>query len=117
MKNGPGDPSCARWILSGSRRYSGQGTISFASQEAVMPHVTLKGNPVTLAGQELSAGGQAPDFNLQNQGLEDVTLASSAGKTRIISTIPSLDTPVCHTETKRFNEEAAKLDNVEILVI
>jgi thiol peroxidase len=46
-----------------------------------------------------------------------VTLASSAGKTRIIASIPSLDTPVCHKETKKFNEEAAKLSNVEVLCV
>ena len=82
-----------------------------------MPQVTLKGNPVTLSGAELSAGQKAPEFKLQNNALEDITLASSAGKTRIIATIPSLDTPVCHAETKRFNEEAAKLAGVEVLVV
>ena len=54
---------------------------------------------------------------MQNAGLEDVTLAASAGKTRIIATIPSLDTPVCHEETKKFNDQAAELSNVEILVV
>ena len=82
-----------------------------------MANVTLKGNPVQLAGNELSAGAQAPDFTLQNNGLEDVTLGASAGKTRIIATVPSLDTPTCHEETKRFNEEAAQLEGVEILVV
>lgn len=82
-----------------------------------MPKVTLKGNPVQLAGSEVKAGQKAPDFKLQNTALDDVTLSSSAGKTRIIATIPSLDTPVCHMETKKFNEEAAKLPNVEILVV
>ena len=82
-----------------------------------MANVTLKGNPVQLAGSELSAGAQAPDFTLQNNGLEDVTLGASAGKTRIIATVPSLDTPTCHQETKRFNEEAAQLEGVEILVV
>ncbi|MCA9055113.1 MAG: thiol peroxidase [Planctomycetaceae bacterium] len=82
-----------------------------------MPQVTLKGNPVTLSGSELSAGQKAPEFKLQNNALEDITLASSTGKTRIIATIPSLDTPVCHAETKRFNEEAAQLAGVEVLVV
>ncbi len=82
-----------------------------------MPQVALKGNPVALAGEELTTGSAAPDFVLQNGDLEDVTLASSAGKTRIIATVPSLDTPVCHEETKRFNEEAGNLDGVEILVV
>ena len=71
--------------------------------------VTLKGGPVDLAGPELQAGDSAPDFSLQNNSLEEVTLAASAGKTRIIATIPSLDTPVCHEETKKFNDQAAEL--------
>ncbi len=79
--------------------------------------VTLKGNPVDLAGNALSVGDNAPDFSLQNAGLEEVTLSSSAGKTRVIATVPSLDTPVCHEETKKFNEAAGELDGVEILVV
>ncbi len=82
-----------------------------------MPQVTLKGNPVTLSGRELKVGDKAPDFSLQNNALEEVTLASSSGKTRIIASVPSLDTPTCHTETKRFNEEAAKLDGVQVYVV
>lgn len=79
--------------------------------------VTLKGNPVELAGGQLQVGDAAPEFNLQNTALEEVTLASSAGKTRIIATVPSLDTAVCHEETKKFNESAGALDNTEILVV
>ena len=79
--------------------------------------VTLKGNPVDLAGPALAAGSPAPDFCLQDNGLGDVSLASGAGKTRIIATIPSLDTPVCHEETKKFNEQAGSLENVEVLVV
>lgn len=79
--------------------------------------VTLKGNPVDLAGPALAAGSAAPDFSLQTNGLEEATLASTAGKTRIIATIPSLDTGTCHAETKRFNDEAAKLTDVEVLVV
>jgi thiol peroxidase len=82
-----------------------------------MPQVTLKGSPVTLSGAELKAGQKAPEFKLQSTALDDITLAASAGKTRIIASIPSLDTPVCHMETKRFNEEAAKLPNVQVLVV
>lgn len=79
--------------------------------------VTLKGGPVDLAGPELKAGDAAPEFTLQGADLGDVTLACSAGKTRIIATIPSLDTPTCHAETKHFNDQAGSLDNVEILVV
>ncbi|HEY6563016.1 MAG TPA: thiol peroxidase [Pirellulaceae bacterium] len=79
--------------------------------------VTLKGNPVHLAGGALRAGGAAPEFKLQAPDLSDVTLAQTAGKIRIIATIPSLDTPVCHQETKRFNDEVAKLNNVDVIVV
>ena len=79
--------------------------------------VTLKGNPVDLAGAAIAVGAKAPEFSLQNNGLEEVTLASSSGKIRIIATIPSLDTSVCHAETKKFNDQAAALSNVEILVV
>ena len=79
--------------------------------------VTLKGNPVDLAGKMIGAGAKAPGFSLQNNGLGEVTLADSQGKTRIIATVPSLDTAVCQLETKRFNEQAAALPNAEILVV
>lgn len=82
-----------------------------------MPAVTLKGNAVSLVGKELKAGDKAPDFVLQDNALADVKLANSAGKTRIIATIPSLDTSVCSLETKRFNDEAAKLNNAVVLVV
>lgn len=79
--------------------------------------VTLKGNPVDLKGRALKVGDEAPDFKLQDNALGDVTLASSAGKTRIIATIPSLDTSVCALETKRFNDEAKNLKDTEVLVV
>ncbi|MBI3314058.1 MAG: thiol peroxidase [Candidatus Omnitrophica bacterium] len=71
--------------------------------------VTFKGNPLTLIGAELKAGDKAPDFKLLAGDLSEVTLASSKGKTRLLSVVPSLDTPVCDLQTKRFNEEAGKL--------
>ena len=77
----------------------------------------LKGNPVDLAGPSLKAGDKAPDFSLQGTDLGEVTLKASSGKTRIIATVPSLDTPVCDLEAKRFNEEASKLPNVEVVVV
>ena len=82
-----------------------------------MATVTLKGNPVTLAGGEVKVGQIAPDFRLQKSDLSDYSLANSAGKTRIIASVPSLDTPVCDLETKRFNEEAAKLRNIEVVCV
>ena len=78
---------------------------------------TLKGNPQTLDGPALTAGDKAPDFALQAGDLSDVTLSGTSGRVRILCTVPSLDTPVCDTETRRFNEEAAKLSDVDILTI
>ena len=79
--------------------------------------ITLKGTPIDLAGPELKVGDAAPDFNLQNNALEEVSRDSFVGKTLIIATVPSLDTPVCHAETKKFNELARDLANVEVLVV
>ena len=80
--------------------------------------ITFKGNPFTLLGPELKAGEKAPDFAVADNGLAPVSLASSAGKIRIISSVPSLDTPVCDTETRRFNQEAAVLPGaVAVLTI
>ena len=80
--------------------------------------VTFKGNPVTLLGPALKVGDKAPEFRVVDATLAAVTLADSKGKTRIISAVPSIDTPVCDAETRRFNEEAAKLpENVVVLTI
>src|SRR5262245_51212356 len=81
-----------------------------------MATVTFKGSPVTLLGNEVKVGQTAPDFKVQKSAdMSDYTLSSA--KTRIIATVPSLDTPVCDLETKRFNEEASKLSNVEVVCI
>src|SRR5262249_32726028 len=82
-----------------------------------MASISFKGNPVTLAGGEGMAGEDAPDFSLQKVDMSDSPLAPGAGKTRIIAAVPSLDTPVCDAETRRFNEEASKLPNVEIVCV
>lgn len=80
--------------------------------------VTFMGNPLTLLGSELKPGAKAPDFFVLDNGLAPVTLASYAGKVKIICTVPSLDTPVCDTETRRFNQEAANLKgDVVVLTI
>lgn len=71
--------------------------------------ITFKGNPMTLLGADLKVGDQAPDFSVVDNGLVAATLSSYAGKVKIISAVPSLDTPVCDTETRRFNQEAASL--------
>lgn len=78
---------------------------------------TLKGKPLTLEGPELKPGDPAPDATLKKSLADTVRIADTAGKTRIFSVVPSLDTPVCAMQTKRFNEEAAKLANVEFYTI
>lgn len=77
---------------------------------------TLKGNPLTLIGPALKAGDKAPEFTVR-KGLEDVNSSKWNGKVRIISSVPSLDTPVCDAQTRRFNEEATKLGGVQILTV
>ena len=78
---------------------------------------TLRGNPFTLVGPELKPGDAAPDFTAVDGSLKPVKLGDTGGKTRIFSVVPSLDTPVCDAQTKRFNEEAAKLSDVDIYTI
>src|SRR5579875_1700895 len=80
--------------------------------------VTMRGNPLTLIGAELKPGQTAPAFKLVGAGMKEVTLDQFKGKVKIISTVPSVDTPVCDAETRRFNEEAAKLpSDVVILTV
>ncbi len=79
--------------------------------------VTFKGNPLTLLGREVKVGDKAPDFKVVDNGLQAVTLADTAGTARIFVAVPSLDTPVCDLETRRFNEEAAKLGDVKVYVV
>ena len=80
--------------------------------------ITFKGNPMTLLGPGLAVGDAAPDFTVVDNGLAAVSLSSYAGKIKIISAVPSLDTPVCDTETRRFNQEAASLPgNAVVLTI
>ena len=77
----------------------------------------MKGGPLTLIGPELKAGDAAPDFAAVDTGLKPVDLAKTGVGVRIFSVVPSLDTPVCDMQTRRFNEEAAKLPNVKIYTI
>lgn len=73
--------------------------------------VTFKGTPLTLVGEEVKVGQQAPDFTLHyfDGALKTLTLADLKGKPTLISVVPSLDTPVCAEQTKRFNQELAAL--------
>ncbi len=79
--------------------------------------VTLRGNAVGLAGSELHVGDQAPDFLCVDNSMKPVTLADTGSSVRIFSVVPSLDTPVCDAQTRRFNEEAAKMAGVDIYTI
>lgn len=80
--------------------------------------ITMRGNPLTLVGNEVKVGDVAPDFTALDNNLFPINLSSFRGKTCIISSVPSLDTPVCDTETRRFNEEGGRLGtDVVILTI
>lgn len=83
-----------------------------------MVQITFKNNPVTLPGNEVKVGDQAPNFSVLGNDLSPVGLQHTTGKVRLISVVPSLDTGVCSDQTKRFSEEAVSLgDNVEVLTI
>jgi thiol peroxidase len=80
--------------------------------------VTMKGNPLTLLGDEVKLGRRAPDFEVLANDLSTVKLSSFRGKVCVVSSVPSLDTAVCDIMTRRFNEEAGKLGNdVVVLTI
>jgi len=71
--------------------------------------ITFKGNPLTLVGNQVEVGKAAPDFNAIDNNLTSVKFSSHLGKVCIISSVVSLDTPVCDTQTRKFNEEASRL--------
>lgn len=80
--------------------------------------VTHKGKPLVVIGDLLKVGDKAPDFTLVANDMSKVTLADSAGKVRLISVVPSLDTSICDAQTRRFNQEAAGLgENVVVLTV
>ncbi|SMP72789.1 thiol peroxidase [Desulfonatronum lacustre] len=80
--------------------------------------ITLKGQPITLTGNTVQEGDAAPDFQVVDNDLKPFSFSSLKDKVAIITSVPSLDTPVCDLEARRFNQEAAKLgDDVQILVI
>ncbi len=82
-----------------------------------MRTVNFNGEPVILLGKEISVGDEAPNFSVRSNDLKRVTLDDYDGKIKLISVIPSIDTGVCAKQTKRFNEEISKLDNVQALTI
>jgi thioredoxin-dependent peroxiredoxin len=80
--------------------------------------VAMKGNPLTLLGPELKVGDNAPDFEVIDNDMNPVRLSDIKGKICLIASVPSLDTPVCDLETRRFNAEAGKLSpDIQILTI
>ena len=79
--------------------------------------VTLKGKPFTLVGPELKVGDKAPDFVAVGKDLKPVTLEATRGKIRVFSVVPSLDTPVCDAQTRRFNQEALGLPDVAVYTV
>lgn len=82
-----------------------------------MASVTFKGNPVSLTGNEIAVGDSAPDFTCQRIDMTPYSLGTSPNTTKILTSIPSLDTPVCDMETRRFNDAASSIDGVEIVCI
>jgi len=83
-----------------------------------MPVTTkLKGNDVALYGNQVNVGDNAPVVTLPNSALEEVTIGGASDKAQLIIAVPSLDTPVCATETRKFNEEAAKVENAVVCVV
>lgn len=82
-----------------------------------MANVTLKGNPIHTNGALPEKGSRAPDFQLVGGDLKDVSLASFAGKRKVLNIVPSLDTPTCATSTRKFNESAGALANTVVLVV
>jgi thiol peroxidase len=81
-----------------------------------MAQVTLRGNPCNLAGELPAVGADAPAFNLTAADLSPVTLDSTAGMARVLVVVPSLDTPVCQAETRKFNEQASAIEGATVIV-
>lgn len=77
----------------------------------------MQGNALTLCGPEIKVGMTAPDFTVLDATLQPVKLSDFKGKVKIISTIPSIDTGVCAMQTRRFNQEASELKDVEVLTV
>lgn len=86
-------------------------------EENEMANVTFHNEPVTLLGTEIQVGNDAPNFTVLTNDLKDRTLDDYKGKVKLISVVPSLDTGVCSKQTKKFNEEANSLDDVQVLTI
>jgi len=82
----------------------------------MLPKITFKGNPLTLVGRQINTGSQAPDFRVVSQELKEVGLSDFQDKLKLISSFPSLDTPVCDLQVKEFNKQASALSS-EVVVV
>lgn len=82
-----------------------------------MATVTLRGNPVQTSGDLPKVGSKAPEFRLVNPDLKDVSLAEFAGRKKVLNIYPSIDTPVCATSTRKFNEKASGLKDTVVICI
>jgi thiol peroxidase len=82
-----------------------------------MASITLKGNPFHTSGELPKVGSQAPNFRLVSADLQDVTLETYKGKTKVLNIVPSLDTAVCATSARKFNEKAASIRDAVVLVV
>ena len=81
-------------------------------------NMTFKGSPMTVTGNQLSEGDMLPQFVLTGTEMQEITNAEFSGKVLIVSVAPSLDTPVCQLQTKRFNQEASKMsDQIAVLTV
>jgi thiol peroxidase len=82
-----------------------------------MATITLKGNPIDTSGTLPPVGSQAPDFKLVGEDLQDVSLGNFKGKKKVLNIVPSLDTSVCATSARKFNERAKEIPNCAILIV
>jgi len=82
-----------------------------------MASITLKGNVINTLGDLPAVGSKSAEFSLIRNDLSEVTLGDFSGKKKILNIFPSVDTPVCATSTKKFNEEVSKVDNIVVLCI
>ena len=82
-----------------------------------MANITQGGNPIHTSGELPAVGSKAPDFKLTAGDLKDLSLADFKGKKKVVNIVPSLDTPVCATSTRKFNKDAGSLPNVAVLVV
>ena len=82
-----------------------------------MATITLKGNPISTSGDLPQVGSKAPDFTLVSEELQDVSLAAFKGKKKILNIVPSLDTSVCATSARKFNERAKEIPNCAVIIV